>query len=337
MTDRTPLGMTAGVFNYRLLFLFLFLLIIQLNVCPTSASEGTLEVNSSVDKSEITVGDKITYKIEVTYPGEGVVELPSVLGNLGSFEVKEFNQGEPEKAGSNMRRTWTLLISTFTVGPYTIPPQVVEYTPLGDTAKLSTYTEPIIINVERSSPETVKDIADITGLINFRPGGSYTLWIIIVILILLAGGALWFVYYMDKGKVNPPPPPPPYEEARDALYSLKSRNLPAKGFVKEYCFALSEIVRRYITRRYQIDALESTTEEFLEKLLSIKITLAQRESLQAFCTITDPVKFASFTIDVSQADNTFNVIKEFIEQTKPALTQDESGSAKTGDKVGQSS
>jgi hypothetical protein len=134
-----------------------------------------------VDRAEITIGDRIHYEIKVVYPAEGRVELPSVLGNLGTFEVKDYQASEPKPADNLKIQTWRFDLSTYTVGQYLIPPQLVVYLPPGaempanpaDLASLDTlkgsrpsvfHTQPIEIKVVRTSAETVRDIADIAPL-----------------------------------------------------------------------------------------------------------------------------------------------------------------------------
>jgi hypothetical protein len=43
---------------------------------------ASLDISSQVDRSEITIGDRVHYEIKVVFPKEGSLELPSVLGNL---------------------------------------------------------------------------------------------------------------------------------------------------------------------------------------------------------------------------------------------------------------
>ncbi|MFC1586286.1 BatD family protein [Fibrobacterota bacterium] len=291
-----------------------------------------LTVDSRVDKSEITIGDRLRYEINVHYPASGILELPSVLGNLGSFEVKQYDVSEPTKTAAGRERTWEFVLSTFTVGQYTIPPQLVEYTPENDTVRQVIYTEPIVINVKRTSPETVKDIADITGLAVLKAGIN-KFWILL--LVVLAGGcamAVWIYHRRKQSRNMTPPPKPPYEEAVLLLEQLKKEGLPARQLHKQYCFRLSEILRRYLTRRFAIDALESTTEEFLEKITSIDLTQAQRDRIDGFCRKTDPVKFADFSLTQEEAAEAFKAVDTIVHQTRPRREQDENAGKKTKEK-----
>jgi hypothetical protein len=80
-------------------------------------------------------------------------------------------------------------------------------------------------------------------------------------------------------------------------------------------------LRRYITRRFEIDALESTTEEFLEKIKSIDLTQAQRDLISDFCEKTDPVKFADTSLNETDSVSVFDGVKTIVEQTKPRVVE----------------
>ena len=67
-------------------FKFLFSLALLLIV---SANAFDLTVKANVDNAQVFIGDKFNYEIQVTAPENAIVDLPSFVGNLGSFEVKE--------------------------------------------------------------------------------------------------------------------------------------------------------------------------------------------------------------------------------------------------------
>src|SRR4051812_11604816 len=166
----------------------------------------TLDISSQVDHSEITIGDRVHYEIKVVYPKDGHLALPSVLGNLGSFEVKDYQASEPKDAGNLATQTWRFDLSTFTVGKYTIPPQIIEYRDGKDTAAQVFYTQPIEINVKRTSPETVKDIADIAPLAQVTAPTPWLLYGLGGALLIAIALVLWRVFR----KKAPPPPANPH-------------------------------------------------------------------------------------------------------------------------------
>jgi uncharacterized membrane protein YgcG len=107
-----------------------------------AAHKPSLDISSQVDRSEITIGDQMHYEIKVVYPAKGRIELPSVLGNLGAFEVKDYQASEPKPAGTLQIQTWSFTLSTFTVGKYMIPPQQVVFVPEGAAKGNDSVTAP---------------------------------------------------------------------------------------------------------------------------------------------------------------------------------------------------
>jgi hypothetical protein len=283
------------------------------------AQNASLDISSQVDRSEITIGDRIQYEIKVVFPAEGHVELPSVLGNLGSFEVKDYQASDPKEAGNLRIQTWRFNLSTFTVGRYTIPPQQVAYRHGADTSAVIHHTQPIEINVIRTSAETVKDIADIASLAGMDSGTPWLAYGLAAAFALALALLLWRWF---RRKPAPPavakPALPPFEEAMAKIAGVKDLGLIRQNRAREFCFILSEALRRYLSRRYGIDALEATTAEFLERSRKLPVTAAQKQWLAEFSESTDLVKFANALLLESDAASMLAKVEEFLRQTKPA-------------------
>ena len=286
---------------------------------PAPQNSTALDISSQVDHSEITIGDRVQYEIKVIYPADGHLELPSVLGNLGAFEVKDYQASDPKPSPSNskqLEQTWQFNLSTFTVGKYTLPPQQIAYRQGQDTAATIYYTQPIEINVIRSSPETVKDIADIAPLAEVRGGQPWLAYGLGALVIFALALFLWKRYGKKLMTKPEKPPIPPFEAALEALARLKGLHLIRENRAREFCFQLSEILRRYISHRFSIDAMESTTTEFLKSASDLSITLSQKEWLGKFCEITDQVKYADGGLLETKAQELIKETEDFIRQIK---------------------
>ena len=90
----------------------------------------------------------------------------------------------------------------------------------------------------------------------------------------------------------------------------------AKGEYKEYYLRLSEIFRRYLERRYGIQALERTTYEIIIEFRSLALENSEEEVIYHFLDECDMVKFAKH--DPTQEDITrhFETAREFVVQTR---------------------
>ena len=81
----------------------------------------------------------------------------------------------------------------------------------------------------------------------------------------------------------------------EALDEVERRKLWQQGQVKEHHSAVTDILRGYIEERYQVPALESTTDDLLGILRTSSMTTSQREQLANLLRMADMVKFAKWT------------------------------------------
>ena len=93
----------------------------------TSAFAFDVSVKANVDNAQVFVGDMFNYEIQVVAPESAIVDLPSFVGNLGSFEVKEMKN---EKLTDGMPKgmakfVWLATLNTFVSGDFMIAPQQV--------------------------------------------------------------------------------------------------------------------------------------------------------------------------------------------------------------------
>ena len=135
-------------------------------------------------------------------------------------------------------------------------------------------------------------------------------------------------YYLRKLKKTPPPPPPipPYEEAIRALAALDAKQYPLKGMIREYAFELSEILKRYIERRFGINAAEFTTEEMLAWLGISPLDKEIKFSMEWFFRAADPVKFAKFLPNRNIVGRFGVEARGFVEATKPPAESEKKNS-----------
>ncbi len=276
-----------------------------------------LDISSQADRTEITIGDQLHYQISVKFPEGGRIDLPSVLGNLGAFEVKDFKTDAPSRVDGKLKQTWSFTLSTFTVGDYLIPPQTVEYRQGQDTTAQAFMTQPIAVKVKRTSPETVKDIADLAP--QEEPAVRRPWWLAAAIALLVIAAFLAWKLTRRHRKVTVAEThlAPPFDEAMASLLSLNAISLVRQNRGKELAFGLSHLLRRYISRRFDIDALESTSSEFIELAAELPLPLAQKPFIPRFCEITDTVKFADSVLLESEAGSLVDDIRRFLEATRP--------------------
>ncbi|MFI4910602.1 MAG: hypothetical protein ACIAQZ_02920 [Sedimentisphaeraceae bacterium JB056] len=108
--------------------------------------------------------------------------------------------------------------------------------------------------------------------------------------------------------------------AYQLLDDLKFKNLPDLGKFKLYYSSLSNILRYYIEYRFDIQAPDMTTEEFLEHIrYSDSLASADRSSIEKFFQICDMVKFAKFQPSTEQAFEALESVRSFLSDTEDYL------------------
>jgi hypothetical protein len=123
------------------------------------------------------------------------------------------------------------------------------------------------------------------------------------------------------------------------IEQIKAEKMVTAENSKEYYTKLTDTLRKYIEERYGFNAMEMTSGEIIEKLMSIQDQKSLDELRQLFTT-ADLVKFAKYSTLINENDmNLVNAI-EFINQTKlenvpteetvkPQLSEEDQRSVKT--------
>lgn len=172
--------------------------------------------------------------------------------------------------------------------------------------------------IKPSNPATAssvveQDIRDIRGPISI-PSPYRWLWLVAGVAAaigLLYGAWRWYrLFATAKAKL-------PFEIALDRLE--KARGLMKPEQAREYSFAVSEITRDYIEKRFSERAAHRTTDEFLRGLLAqIDSPLtAHRALLEDFLRYCDLAKFARWELDMPQMESMHESARNFILSTHP--------------------
>lgn len=276
-----------------------------------------IEVEASVSRAEIFIGDRFEYKIIVRYDDTGSVDLPGLVGNLGSFEVSDFANSDVIKKDDKRSQTWTLTLSTFITGDFVLPPQLVEYTINPEAKPLRFFTDPVQVKVLSRNTGEEEDILDVEGPMKDSTIPKYY-WMIfgalVLIILIVIGVILW-----KRRKKKEIPRLPPYEEAVLAFKDLKLRKYLEDELQREHFFKLTEIIKTYLHRRYKnLDALDATSSELLERLGNHAVLSEdQFEDLKKFCDRGDLVKFASMNLEIDECQEITKSMEVLVDATKP--------------------
>lgn len=304
--------------KFALLGILLFL------IQPVMAFDVSVKAN--VDNAQVFVGDMFNYEIAVTAPEDAIVDLPSFVGNLGSFEVKEMKnekvmEGMPKGTAKFL---WQATLNTFVSGDFMIAPQEVNAIVGKDTVK--TRTDPVAVKVSTRTTGEETDILDVEEpLADPRmPTWLYVVLGVLGVALLVILG--WFLH-KKFSKSTVAPRLPPYEEAVLALKELRNKNYLAAGEQADYFMALGVITRRYIERRFEVDILDATVTELTQRMNHVAgLPQAYKESVVNLAVETEPVKFAKMKLEGERCRFWDEWADRLLEDTKP--TPEEKNAAK---------
>jgi len=220
-----------------------------------------------------------------------------------------------------------IFITHFDTGYHVIPPVEFEYKEKRRTKKAK--TEPFVVRMNTVEVDTAAAIMPIKNVIKmpltFKEKLQRALMIAGVVLAILAIPAfLYFYFKRRKKEAYVPPPLPPYEMAVKRLHELKEKKLWQEGQVKEYYSELTDILRGYIEGRFELPALEMTTDELSPLLKKRKeVTKGLFRNVVDLLTIADFVKFAKARPSTKYHSDAFDQVRDFVRSTKPIVIEEE--------------
>jgi len=285
------------------------------------AQDALIEVQSSVDSSEIFIGDPIHYSIIITHDKNLRVEQPAEGLHLGAFEIKEYHFLDPVEQGDQLIKRYDFIISVFDTGSYSIPAFPIAYFP--DTTNQYRIIEAAAIKINVKSVLSGEDAPELKDIKDpFEIPLDYVLfWIIaaIVLTLLIIG---YFVYRAWKRKQEtgfafkaPPKARPAHELALEALQNLYNSDLLEKGENKQFYSQITEILRTYLEGRYFIAAMEETTEEIIRHLKN-RSEMENVNHLKQILVLSDLVKFAKHKPESAQTEDAKSASLKFVDDTK---------------------
>jgi hypothetical protein len=275
--------------NWCLLLFFL--------ATSSAVNAQDVTVSSKLDKPTILMGDQTVLRLSANLPANGKVTFPVVADTLSS-KVQVVSVGKLDTLRDQSGR-WTITqaytITAFDSGVQIIPAFTF------DANGVAFKTDPIPLQVEDVKVDTTKAIYDIKQPLAVKY--SFMDWLrdnaIKVLLGFLAVIALigvWF-YFKKRKKAEPVVVEvksivPLHVQALNKLKELEDKKLLQQDEVKQYHSELTDIIREFLEKRYQIRAMEQTSDEIFSGIRHLDISEENRNRLRKMLMLADLVKFA---------------------------------------------
>ena len=253
----------------------------------------------------------------VVFP-EGQTFLP--------LEMIESFKPDTTKNNSKYNLIKRYALTQFDSGAYTIPRQKIV------VGQKTFFTDSLKVEVNNILIDTTKQgLYDIKPLIEVdKSAGNWWKYLLYALLLLsLIGGLLyWFIWrkkpLTQEEKIAMLSP---YERAKLSLQKLDDADYLKNEQIKDYYSELTGIIRTYLDEKVYDHALESTTDELVNRLRLLKdgnqIDLKPEDinNIETILKRADLVKFAKSKPDIALAEIDRKTIDLEIDQVKEALPE----------------
>jgi hypothetical protein len=283
---------------------------------------GPVTVHIRADKSTMTIAETLLLELEATVEPGYELQMPKVDKVLESFGLVDWdNLGDKLDENGNVVSTYQYRLEPFLSGTHSIPAFTFEFRDVNNPEenKYELTTEPIDIEVtslldDQRAELKIEDIEDVVEIP--RAPSFWWVWALGVIA-AAAGAGTWLWLRRKRVKELVRIFKPAHELAYERLRILVKEDLVGAGRIKEFYERISDVLRHYIEHRFSLRAPERTTEEFLYELANTNVLPeSDKENLAQFLKHCDLVKFARHEPTAEQIQETFDLVRAFIEKTK---------------------
>lgn len=288
-----------------------------------------VRVDAVLDTSKMRIGEQARIDIYVTYSSreKGIkIQWPSIgdtiTGKIEVVGVSAIDTTLPDKTNSTkIFQHQQILVSVYDSGYYAVPP--FKFIINNDTLN-PLYTNPLFLEVHTvptdSSATKLKDIKPpFEEKFNWKWYLSYIYWGIgaLIFLIIVIIITIYYTRKQNRVVAEPEKPKiPPHITALEALEKIKEQQIWKEGKVKEYYSSISETIRAYIENRFNVNALESTTDEIMTAFRSQVVDRESKDKLQQLLMLSDLVKFAKMFPIEDEHNFTLQNAFDFVNVTK---------------------
>ena len=292
-------------------------------------------VSASIDSTMLMLGDQTDMHLQVTQEKDEKVEWP-VFGETlqeGLEIVDRTIVDTTTLPDGRLQLNQYLTLTSFQDSLFSINP--VAFASGEDTF----FTEALALNViqpfEVDTTLAITDIKDIEkapiwwwGIIR---------WMLLALLLVALGVGIYYLvqWYRKRQQpeeeiIEPELLRPAEEVALEKLDAIKEAKIWKDGKVKEYQTDLTDVVREYIGRRFDVQSTEKTSDETLREMENILVKgqgdkvqctkedgKALYERLKKMLQTADLVKFAKWHTTPDENESALNTAYDFVKETTP--------------------
>ena len=309
----------------RKLLIPLLVLMTLVVVGPVAAqTAGPVEATLTAPDTGLTVGDPIELTLSVKHPAGTQVIMPDLGSEWGDFVVQ--SQSPPvtikiEEGGqaTGMDITSQVIdVRLFAPGAFETPPVTVTVTD-GSGQVGEVVAQPATVNITSVLIEGDTALRDIKPqaelpFINLLP------WIAGGLIAALVGAIIFFIVRRQRAlrALAAVDNRLPHEVALDELDRIEGLALPDAGRFKEHYSLVSDCMRSYMEKRFDVPMLERTTAEIQSGLKQASAQPQVTGQFLSLLDISDLVKFSKYRPEAKSAYGLLTSARQIVQATIPA-------------------
>jgi len=280
-------------------------------------------VSASIDSTTLFLGDQTVLRLQAVTAREERVQMP-VYGEYlipGIEIVKRTGVDSTLLKDGRLQLDQRLTITSFQDSLFAIPriPFIAE----GDTL----YSQPLMLNVvqpfELDSTPAITDIKPIQKAPVWTWG--WMRWVVLLLLLALLGTGIWYILkHIRDGRsllqpyVPKEPERPAEEVALEKLNIIREEKIWQEGREKDYHTQLTDVVREYIGKRFDVHSTEKTSNETLREMKTVlKDQKELYTGLSQMLQLADLIKFAKWKATPDENERSLQTAYQFVKETTP--------------------
>ena len=282
-----------------------------------------LVVSAAIDSTTLMIGDQTDLHLQATSEVGEQVQWPVLDKELipGIEVVDKTIVDTANLKDGRVQYNQYVTLTSFKDSLFYIAP--LAFVSDGDTVWSDAMTLNVVQPFEMDTADMA--IADIKGVYKAPIWWWGILrWVLLAMgLVALGIGGYYLITYLqakfgkkDEETVAAEPLRPAEEVALEKLDVIREEKIWQSGQVKEYYTQLTDVVREYINRRFEVSSVEQTSDETLSAMRPLlREQKDLYEQLRKMLTLADLVKFAKWNTTPDENELSLRSAYTFVKET----------------------
>ena len=302
------------IFKIKIILILIFITYSNINVFAQNQP-----VRAYIDTNNILIGDQINLSISVNASKLQKVMFPVMPDSIGKVIFISQTKTDTLFSDNNVKYIKKFVITSFDSGEFVLNgfPVIITNQKLESDTFLTNNIYLKFRTVRVDTSQAFKDIKPIIEVpLSFWDFFPYILGLILIAVLIYIVLLIRKKYKKKEVVVKDYDPDiPPNLIALEGLRQLEAEKLWQKGLIKQYHSQLSEILRTYIERQFQIIALELTSIEIIHELQKKNMPSDTIFTLKSILDLADMVKFAKYNPLPDEHSTSMKNAFSFVEMT----------------------